>query len=291
MSRRPPAEARWRADPITAVCTFHGEGPVWDVATGRLLVVDMLAGDVLALDPSGGRPVRIHVGEIAAALRPRRAGGYVLADARGFCLLDADLAPAHRFGELWTDRRVRMNEGGCDPRGAFYAGSMNVDGEPGAGHLYRLDPDGSSTIVLPSVTTSNGIDWAPDATGAYFVDSATQRIDRLGFDDAGAVVDRQRVVAFDQSLGTPDGLTVDADGCVWVALWGGGRVVRVTPDGRTVGDVSVPTPDVTACAFGGADLMTLYVTTSRWRCDDAGAGRVYACRPGVRGRPPAAFAG
>src|SRR5918997_396736 len=132
---------RVRVEQVTDPIAFHAEGPVWSDRWGELRWVDMLAGDVLSLG-SDGAVARRHVGTVAAALRPRRSGGAVIGVERGFALEDADGALTH-LGELWTDDSVRMNEGGCDPDGRFYCGSMAYDQRPGAGALYRLDPDGS----------------------------------------------------------------------------------------------------------------------------------------------------
>src|SRR5690606_25596705 len=156
---------------------YHGEGPVWSENWGGLRWVDMLAGDVLSLEEDGSVGRR-HVGRIAAALRPRRKGGAVIGTERGFVLEDSH-GGLRSLGELWSDPGVRMNEGGCDPHGRFYCGSMAYDKRPGAAALYRLDPEGSVDVVLENVTISNGLDWSPDGSLAYYADTATSRIDVL----------------------------------------------------------------------------------------------------------------
>jgi sugar lactone lactonase YvrE len=163
----------------------HGEGPIWDARTQNLHWVDMLAGDLLSLRVSDGFVHRRHVATVLAVLRPRRMGGFVMALERGFAILDDRSATPHYLGDLWTDISVRTNDGGCDPQGRFYAGSMAYDQTPGRGTLYRLELDESVTVVLNDVTISNGLVWSADAETVYYIDSATQRVDAFDF-DAGA---------------------------------------------------------------------------------------------------------
>jgi sugar lactone lactonase YvrE len=168
-----------QAAQVTGVVCEHGEGPVWSAAWPGLRWVDMMAGDLLALAPDGS-VTRRHLGTVLAALRPRASGGMVVALERKFALADED-GTVHPLGELWADPSVRMNDGGCDPDGRFYCGSMAYDCAPGRGRLYRLDPDGSTRVVLDRVTVSNGLVWSPDGATAYYVDSPTGRIDAFDY--------------------------------------------------------------------------------------------------------------
>ncbi|MCX2733840.1 SMP-30/gluconolactonase/LRE family protein [Saccharopolyspora sp. NFXS83] len=282
---------RYRAEQITEACAEHGEGPVWHEGWPGLRWVDMLAGDVLTLLP-GGTVRRAHVGSVAAALRPRAGGGAVLAVERGFALAEDDLADVRPCGELWADPGVRMNEGGCDPHGRFYCGSMAYAATPGAGRLYRLDASGHAEVVLDGVTISNGLAWSPDGAGAYYVDTPTQCVDAFAYRD-GELTDRRRLVRIDPALGAPDGLAVDAEGCVWVALWGGAAVHRYAPDGGLLAVVELPVPRVTACTFGGSDLADLYITTSRQETDlrrHPEAGALFVLRDAGRGLPVLPYA-
>src|SRR5215213_8514930 len=149
-----------RAYAVTDPVAFHGEGPVWSQRWGSLRWVDMLAGDVLSLTASG-EVDRRHVGAVAAAVRPRTRGGAVIAVERGFALEDGD-GTVTPLPEVWSDPGVRMNEGGCDPDGRFWCGSMAYDQAPGAAAMYRLDPDGAVSRVLDGITVSNGLAWSPD---------------------------------------------------------------------------------------------------------------------------------
>jgi sugar lactone lactonase YvrE len=280
-----------RAEQMTDAVAFHAEGPVWSDRWGGLRWVDMLAGDVLSLDADGAIRRR-HVGRVAAALRPRRDGGAVIAVERGFVLEDADgdLTP---LDPVWSDPGVRMNEGGCDPDGRFWCGSMAYDQAPGAAALYRLDPDGHVRTELEGVTVSNGLDWSPDGSLAYYDDTATHRVDVFDYDRDAGLTGRRPFVRLPED-GNPDGLTVDAEGGVWVALFGGGAVHRYTPAGVLDVVVEVPTPQVTACTFGGPALDQLFITTSREGMgpdDDPLAGSLFRADVGVPGRPVREFAG
>lgn len=283
-----------RAEQLTPAAAYHGEGPVWISGGGAgaegLLWVDMLAGDVLSLAEDGAI-VRRHVGPVVALVRPRAGGGLVYALDRGFALEDGPDAPLVRLPELWSDTSVRMNEGGCDPAGRLYCGSMAYDGRPGAGVLYRLDPDHSVHVVQSGLTVPNGLGWTAAGDRAFHVDSAAGRVDVLSWDAERGLQDRRPFVTLD--AGTPDGLAVDVDGGVWVAVWGGGAVHHYDADGRLADVVEVPARQVSACAFGGPELDRLFITTSRENLADPepGAGAVFTATPGVRGVPVRAFAG
>jgi sugar lactone lactonase YvrE len=281
-----------RAEQVTGPVTYHGEGPVWSESWGGLRWVDMLAGDVLSL-AADGTIDRRHVGNVAAALRPRRQGGAVIAVERGFALEDADGAIRY-LGELWTDTHVRMNEGGCDPDGRFYCGSMAYDQRPGAGALYRLDPDDSVHVVLENVTISNGLEWSPDGSLAYYNDTPTQRVDVFDYDGESGLTGRRPFAEIPAEAGGPDGLTVDDEGGVWVALYGGGAVRRYNPEGVLDEVIEVPAEQVTACTFGGSNLDQLFITTSREGLgggDDPLAGSVFRSAVGVASLPVREFAG
>jgi sugar lactone lactonase YvrE len=278
-----------RAEQVTRRVAHHGEGPVW--FPDGLRWVDMLAGDVLSM-AADGTVGRVHVGDVVAALRPRRDGGAVLAVERGFALQDAD-GTVTALEPVWDDDGIRMNEGGCDPDGRFWCGSMAYDQSPGAASMYRLDPDGTARRVFDDVTVSNGLEWSPDGSLAYYADTATHRVDVFDYDrDAGLTSRRPFVVLTDD--GNPDGLTVDAEGGVWVALFGGGAVRRYDVAGRLDAVVEVPTPQVTACTLGGPRLDELFVTTSREGMgpdDDPLAGSLFRVDAGVRGLQVRPFAG
>lgn len=281
-----------RAEQLTDPVAYHGEGPVWSARWGGLRWVDMLAGDVLSLAASGAIERR-HVGAIAAALRPRRQGGAVIGVERGFALEDADGALTH-LAPVWTDPGLRMNDGGCDPDGRFHCGSMAYDKRPGAGALYRLDPDRSVHVVLRGVTISNGLEWSPDGSRAYYNDTPTRRIALFDYDREAGLTGMRSLVEIPAEAGRPDGLTVDSEGGVWVALIGGGVVRRYTAEGVLDAVVEVPARRVTACTFGGARLDQLFITTSREGVEagaDPLAGSLFRADVGISGLPAREFAG
>jgi sugar lactone lactonase YvrE len=239
-----------------------------------------------------GSITRRHVATVVAAIRPRGGGGAVMGIERGFALEDPD-GTISRLGELWTEDRVRMNEGGCDPDGRFYCGSMAHDQEVGAAALYRLDPDGAVHVVLERVTVSNGLDWSPDGSRAYYNDTATHRIDVFDYEPDSGLTGR-RPFAEIRDEGSPDGLTIDEQGGVWVALFNGSCVQRYTPEGLLDEVIEVEAKKVTACTFGGPGFDELFITTSREGLepgDDPLAGSLFRAVPGIRGLPVREFAG
>lgn len=280
------------AEQVTGPVAYHGEGPVWSPSWGGLRWLDMLAGDILSFAPDG-QIERRHVARVVAAIRPRAGGGMVIGVERGFALMDAAGALT-TLDELWHDDDARMNEGACDPDGRFYCGSMAYDLRSDAGALCRLAPDGSVQVALAPVTEANGLDWSPDGSRAYFNDTPTFRVTVFDYDREAGLTAPRPLVAVPPEAGRPDGLTVDAEGGVWVALNGGGAVRRYTPEGALDAVVEVPTPKVTACTFGGPLLEQLFITTSRDGVPpgaDQFAGSLFRVIPGVAGQPARAFAG
>lgn len=280
-----------RAEQVTGPVAYHGEGPVWSARWGGLRWVDMLAGDVLSLGEDGSVGRR-HVAGIAAAVRPRRGGGAVIGVEHGFALEDPD-GSVSMLEALWDDPGVRMNEGGCDPDGRFYCGSMAYDQRPGAAALYRLDPDRATRVVLEGVTVSNGLDWSPDGTLAYYNDTPTGEIAVFDYSAGEGLTDR-RTFARIPSGGLPDGLTVDSEGGVWAAIVNRGSVQRYSPQGHLDEVIELHASKVTACTFGGPELDRLYITTSKEDVDTAAdplAGSLFVADVGVRGRPVREFDG
>ncbi|MDX6598429.1 MAG: hypothetical protein QOE87_2316 [Gaiellales bacterium] len=284
-----------RAEQITEPLALHGEGPCWLARTGEMAWVDMLAGRVLATSPAGGATRVIDIpGPVAAIVRPRAGGGLVVATEKGVVLLDDEDVPA-TLCEIVDGPGIRMNDGSCDPQGRFWCGTMAYDARDGAGSLYRVEADGSFATALGGVTISNGLGWSPDGATAFYVDSMAHGVDCFAFDGAGGELgERRRFAEVDSTLGLPDGIAVDAEGGVWVALWDGAAVRRYAPDGTLDAVVPLPCGRVTACAFGGDDLSQLFITTSRLDLPDGvdpAGGSLFRCEPGVRGQAVLEFAG
>jgi sugar lactone lactonase YvrE len=282
------------AEQITVADAEHGEGPVWSSAWGGLRWVDMLNGDILHLDHASGRVDRWHIGTVAAAIRPRVAGGLVAATDREFVIIDEIGGEASKRTEVFSDSSIRFNEGSCDPDGNFLCGTMAYDVRAGAGTMYRLSADGRVDELFSDVTISNGLAFTASGDTAYYVDTPTGRIDRFDYDSPTGLQNRRPLVTIPAELGSPDGLCVDAEGGIWVALWQGHAVHRYTAEERLDAVIDVPVSQVTACTFGGDDLDELYITTSRYDRDPAenpAAGAVFRAEVGVRGLPVRQFAG
>ncbi|MEU6842228.1 SMP-30/gluconolactonase/LRE family protein [Streptomyces sp. NPDC046716] len=237
-----------------------GEGPTWDAAAGRLIWVDILGSRVHTYEPGSGRRTVLATEQHVGAAKPGADGCLIvnLRDGVG------RYAPDGTFG--WLHREPvpgrRGNDAAVAPDGALWAGSMAYDERPGGGNLIRLAPDGTATEILDDVTVSNGTGWSPDGSLMYYVDTATSRIDVFDV-DGERIANRRELATVEKGAGLPDGLTVDADGCVWVALWDGGALRRYTPSGALDRVVPLPVRRPTACAFGGPDLRDLYVSTAR----------------------------
>jgi sugar lactone lactonase YvrE len=285
---------------VAAQCEL-AEGPVWDGDSQQLLWVDILPGRVHRLDPVAGTHSSFGVGGQIGAAGLTTARRLVLALENGFALCDADGRNLERLpGPLIDTAVVRFNDGKPDPWGGFWAGTMQRDeGQDGLGCLYRLGPDGTVSELVPGVSLSNGLDWTDDRTRFYYVDSPTGAIDLFDTDpETGALSNRRRFVdVTPDDNGIPDGLTIDADGGIWIAVWGTGELRRYDPDGELDTVVRLPVSQVSSAAFGGADLSTLYITTARENFTPAQlaaephAGDIFRCTPGVSGRLPFRYTG
>jgi sugar lactone lactonase YvrE len=289
-------------NPVAAVETVVaagaelGEGPIWDARSGRVAWVDILGRRVHLTDPLTGATESIetplHVGAIAV----RAKGGFVAALQDGFWVI-GDGKPRRITTIPEAGSGLRFNDGKCDPAGRFWAGTMAYDQAAGAAALYRLEADGRSTRVIDGVTISNGLDWSSDGATMYYIDSPLHRIDAFDYaPSTGEISNRRIAVEVAREAGTPDGLTLDADGGIWVALWGGGAVHRYL-DGRLERVIKLPVSRPTSCAFGGADLDELYVTSAReglsgaQRLTEPLAGSLFRIRPGIRGLPARSYIG
>ncbi|OKI33161.1 calcium-binding protein [Saccharothrix sp. CB00851] len=268
-----------------------GEAPTWDHASGTLLWVDVLGNEVHRYNPTRDDDAVLEVPQHVGAAKPRSRGGLVLNLRDGVALIDRD--GVKTWLVYWARDGVRGNDAAVDPAGRLWAGTMRYDEDPG-GWLARVEPNGDAKVVLDKVSVSNGIGWSPDATLMYYVDSAERRIDVLDYDrETGEATNRRPLAEVPRGL--PDGLTVDASGAIWVALWGGAALHRYTPDGVLDREVELPVGQPTACCFGGPDFTDLYVTTARVGLSEGAlselAGSVLVL-PGVgEGLPSAAFAG
>ncbi|MEU4462396.1 SMP-30/gluconolactonase/LRE family protein [Streptomyces sp. NPDC024017] len=267
-----------------------GEGPTWDAAAGRLLWIDILGSRLHTYDPATGRRTVRRTEQHIGAVKPRAGGGLVLNLRDGVGLLDPDGGFRWLHHEPVPGRRA--NDAAVAPDGALWAGTMRYDEAPGGGTLSRVTGEGTVDVVLDDVAVSNGTGWSPDGRLMYYIDTPTRRVDVFDYAD-GRISGRRTLAGIEEGAGFPDGLTVDAEGCVWVALWQGSAVRRYTPGGELDRVIELPVPLVTACAFGGPDLTDLYVTTARVGLTDppALAGSLFVVPGAGKGQAQPAFAG
>ncbi|MFD9460486.1 SMP-30/gluconolactonase/LRE family protein [Streptomyces sp. NPDC060027] len=268
-----------------------GEGPTWDPVARRLIWVDVLGSRVHTYDPASGRRTVLATEQHVGAAKPRAGGGLVVNLRDGVGLY----GPAGSGEFRWLHREPvpgrRANDAAVAPDGSLWCGTMRYDEAPGGGTLSRFDPDGTVRPILDDVAVSNGTGWSPDGRRVYYVDSPTRRIDVFDMGDDRLPVGRRPFATVED--GFPDGLTVDADGCVWVALWDGGAVRRYTPDGVLDRVLELPVRRPTSCAFGGADLTDLYITTARTglTAPHPMSGSLLVVPGAGKGLPQPAFAG
>ena len=283
------------AEPVGDVTAVLGEGPYWVPEDDCLLWVDIPKGRLHRTYFPSGETVTLDLGAVSAAF-PAVGGGILTA---GGSRLTLRLPPER--GVQWTTRlvaevpareAVRFNDAGVDPAGRVWVGSMHTGETQTLGELYRLDSAGTLTTVLKGVTVSNGLGWSPDGTRMYYVDSPTKRVDVFDYDPSrGEASGRRPFADLSAFEGIPDGLTVDADGCVWVAIWGGGVLRRLAPDGTQDAVLQVPVSQPTSCAFGGPGMTDLYVTTAKIDLTEEQlkaqplAGRLLRLHPGPVGLP------
>jgi sugar lactone lactonase YvrE len=281
-----------------------GEGPVWIAERGILAWVDILGNLVHLFDPRTGDDRTIDVGQAVGAVLPRTNGGWVVAIRDGVAFLDEASGSLTMLVEIEADNPAnRMNDAKCDSRGRLWAGTVAFDFSRGVGSLYRIDPGGVATRVLRDLNFSNGLDWTADDSRMYYIDSFSDGIAVFDFDsDAGTIANRRTVVTVLNDESTPcgftvaDGMTLDAEGHLWVAMCGLGEVRRYSAEGELEHTIELPVLGVTSVAFGGDDLGDLYITTAaNWPADHPRTvpeqGGLFRCRPGVAGRLPHAFAG
>lgn len=283
---------------VTDLRMMLGEGPFWDEPRARLVFVDSQAGTIFQFDPPTGTLSRVEAGAVIGIAIPRQGGGYAASSVDGLLSVSPE-GKVELLAPIEADRPDnRMNDAKCDVRGRMFSGTMSVHIERGAGNLYRIDPDHSVHRLVEGISVSNGLGWSPDNRSFYYIDTSARGVDRFDYDlDSGAIANRTRLVDIPRDAGFPDGMTIDEEGCLWVALYKGGAVRRFSPSGELIGQVSLPVSGVTSCCFGGPDMADLYITTARFGIADdvlSGeplAGALFRCRTDVRGLPSTPYAG
>jgi sugar lactone lactonase YvrE len=286
------------AEPFGDARAELGEGPVWEPDRGTVLWVDILGRQILRTTLDGETSVVCRTPSHVGAVAQRSTGGVLVALVDGFWVLAPDATTPRPFATRDPRPGIRFNDGKCDPLGRFIAGTMAYSEEEGAGELLRLEPDGTTTGLLDGITISNGLGWSPDGGTMYYIDSPTGRVDAMPYDvETGALGPRRSFVAIPASVGLPDGLAVDEEGGIWVALWGGGRIHRYDSNGALDAIIQLPVTYPTSCAFGGPGLDLLFVTSAWSGLDperiarEPHAGGLFVTASGVRGLAVAAFKG
>lgn len=289
MTGSPTALSPLRAVPGAPRCEL-GESPCWDHATHRLLWVDILAGLVHTLDPDD-RLRTIEVGQPVSAI-VADPEGWLLAVETGIQRRDRNLALVRAVDILPRPTLVRMNDAARDSRGRLWVGTLAYDERPGAGTLFRVDPDDHVSSMVSGLGISNGIAWSIDERRMYHVDSLDGIIWVRDYEAAsGRIGTATEWYQPSGRPGAPDGIALDAEGCLWAALWGGAAVVRLDPEGRVIDEIAVPALQVSSVAFGGEDLRTLFITTASVGLDGAtmarypGSGQLFSMTVSVPGVP------
>jgi sugar lactone lactonase YvrE len=271
-----------------------GEGALWSVDEQALYWVDIERNSFSRLLPATSVYETVDVGVPIGVLALRASGGLIMATKKGFALWDNGTL-RYVVNPEFDKPHLRFNDGAVDSRGRFWAGSM---GGPGEGTLYRLDPDGSVHIMIPGVSTPNGIDWSLDDTIMYFTDSGPHIIYMFDYDAIGGnIVNCRNFIEVPEEIGTPDGLVVDSEGYIWSACWDGAKIVRYTPAGTIDRIVPVPALRPTSCVFGGPALDELYITSASTGLSEEQlkqyplSGDLFRLKAGVTGREKFKFGG
>ena len=277
--------AEMSVDLVVECRSLLGEGVTWDAATSTLWWLD-IDGRLLHRLFSDGRHEEVAVSSPTSVVVPTSTGELLVVSGLEVGILSDSGAIGSVLAELPPDGDGRANDGRCDPHGRLWIGTVDRSGEHRAG-VFCVDDSGFVRRVRSGRALSNGIDWSPDGSKCYHADSLHRTVDELTLDDKGFPVSERTIATFDE---LPDGVSVDMEGGIWIALWDGGGVVRLSPSGEIDCRIDVPGGWITSCAFGGADLRTFYITSATVDLDDArrhanpSAGSLFACRPGVAGR-------
>ena len=243
-----------------------GEGPVWDEQNQRLLWVDILRGELHQYNTKTKDHRFFSVGQMIGSFALNEKGGFVAAVKDGFVNIDGETGIISGINnhEIHLTKN-RFNEGKCDPSGRFWAGSMSLNDETGAGALYMLDHDFSVHRKRDNISISNGMAWSLDGKKMYYIDTPTYRVMAFDFDEkTGSIRSPVSVIEIKTEDGSPDGMTIDTEGKLWIAHWDGWQITRWNPaTGKLLSRISIPAARVTSCIFGGPTFEDLYITTAK----------------------------
>lgn len=266
------------------------ESPFWDNRTGQLVWADISNYAIWRTNIETGISEKQTLDQPIGCVAPYNEKGYVFAGGSGFYQIEEFGKEPTLIGRAFTNDVEKLNDGKIDQNGQFWAGSGCQDGQTGKGKLYCLDRGRKIHEIFGGVTASNGFDWSPDGRLFYYVDTAARGIDVFDVTpETGKLIHRRRFVDIAAELGLADGLTIDEEGCVWLAIWYAGTIHRYSPDGALIGQVSVPVCRTSSCVFGGTQMQTLFITTAKGRKNSPHptenlAGAVFAVETNTRGQ-------
>ncbi|MGL4398513.1 MAG: SMP-30/gluconolactonase/LRE family protein [Luteolibacter sp.] len=279
--------------PISNIRSQWGEGPVW--WQGALYFVDIEGQRVHRFDPASGDEKSWEIGQRVGTVVPRESGGLVIAGDHGLLFLNEETGGLTAIADPEPDKPDnRFNDGKCSPDGRFFVGTISLVKKTGDARLYRLDPDLTLHEAFGPVTNSNGIAWSADGKTVYYIDTPRQEVLAFDYEPDGHLRNLRSVVSTAHIEASPDGMTLDAEGNLWIAFCHGACVACFNPaTGEELRRITLPCLETTACAFGGPGLADLYVTTGVHKSVvEEHAGRLWVIRGlGVSGMPANAFAG
>jgi sugar lactone lactonase YvrE len=273
-----------------------GEGPLWDNDSQELIFIDVTQGDIHRFNPLNGRlsslKIGMHIGAVGLMDRER----YIAAVRDGFATINRSSGEISYIKRVLDDEGIRFNDGKCDPFGKFIAGTMRYEPKMGTAQLYSLDSSGVTKSLLTGVGLSNGLCWSVTGKQLFYIDTLTRQIALFHYDhELGIVGEREVLYEFNKESGSPDGMTIDVEGNLWVALWGGARVSKISPQGLLISELHLPVSQPTSVIFGGTNFEKLFITSARYRLSEASmaseplAGSVFVADVGVSGREEAKF--
>jgi sugar lactone lactonase YvrE/DNA-binding IclR family transcriptional regulator len=296
----PAEDASFNIQCVTQTRSLLGEGPTWSPRDSALYWVDILTPSVHCYDSQKNVATEVKVGTMVSVAIPKATGGLLVATPGGLMTLDLESKNLSFFCHPESDRPGnRYNDGKCDRMGRLWIGTLDMGTAANRGNLFRVDADGLWKKMDSGFTVANGLGWSPDNRRMYFADTPRRTIYVYDFDlMAGTISNRRPFITLDANDGTPDGMTVDEEGCLWVAIWDAWRVSRYSPEGKEILRIKMPVPRPTSCCFGGDNLDTLFVTSASVRLNEEAlasaplSGSLFSIRiPGVRGLPETTFAG
>lgn len=269
--------------------TLLGEGPVWNHFNDRLIWLDILGHKIHQYDPESGKFEIFQIGHMVSCLAPIDETRYVCASKGGFGILDLNNQQIKFITNPESAmKNNRFNDGKCDPFGRFWAGSMSMNHSKGLGALYCLDADFNLKQVLSGISISNGLAWSEDASLMYYIDSLAFDIAVYDYDnESGTISNRRTLCSIDPAKGAYDGMTIDEDGRLWVAVYNAGVVQCIDPlTGAVVSEVTVNAARTSSCTFGGKNMDMLFITTIAEENppDNTCPGGLFMVKPGCKGR-------